>query len=55
MNVFSVVNDKLFIAVPNREPGKFNGYYSLDKTGLLKKELTLENKYRPTRLYWLHD
>ncbi len=55
MNVFSVVDDKLFIAVPNKKEGKFNGMYSLDKTGNLKKEITIENKYRPTRFYKLEE
>lgn len=53
MNVFSIIDDKLFIAVPNITKGKFNGMYSLDKQGNLKKELTVENKYRPIRLYHL--
>lgn len=51
MNVFSIVDDKLFIAVPNIEEGKFNGFYSLDKNGNLKKEITIKNKFRPTRFY----
>src|SRR5699024_10703838 len=55
MNVFSIVDDKLFIAVPNKKEGKFNGMYSLDKTGNLKKEITIENKYRPTRFYKLEE
>ncbi len=54
MNVFSIVDDKLFMAVPNLEKEKFNGFYSLDKNGVLKKEITIQNKYRPTRLYKLH-
>ncbi len=55
MNVFSIIDDKLFIAVPNVEEGKFNGFYSIDKTGQVRKEISIENKYRPTRLYKLHD
>lgn len=55
MNVFSIVDDRLFIAVPNLEKEKFNGFYSLDKNGTLKKELAIENKYRPTRLYKLQN
>ncbi|MCO5233956.1 MAG: hypothetical protein LC105_11195 [Chitinophagales bacterium] len=55
MNVFSIVDNKLFIAVPNIEKGKFNGMYSIDTQGEIKKELTVSNKYRPTRLYKLHD
>lgn len=55
MNVFNIVDDKLFIAVPNKREGKFNGLYSLDKNGNLKKEITIKNKYRPTRFYKLQD
>lgn len=51
MNVFSIIDDKLFIAVPNMEKGKFNGFYSVNRSGDVKKELTMENKYRPTRMY----
>lgn len=53
MNVFSVVDDKLFISVPNIESGKFNGLYSVDKEGNTTVEITMANKYRPTRLYKL--
>lgn len=53
INVFTVVDDKLFIAVPNALEGHFNGLYSLDRTGALQKELTVDNKYRPTRFYKL--
>jgi len=53
MNVFSIVDDKLFISVPNINSGKFNGYYSIDANENIKKEMTIENKYRPTRLYKL--
>lgn len=55
MNVFSIVDNKLFIAVPNSQPGKYNGLYSLDKNGNLKKELSIDNKFRPIRLYKLHN
>lgn len=51
MNVFNIVGDKLFIAVPNSEEGKFNGFYSLDKNENLEKEITFRNKFRPTRFY----
>lgn len=51
MSVFSIVDDKLYIAVPNIDNGKFNGYYSLDRSGNLQKEMTIANKYRPTRFY----
>lgn len=54
MNVFSIVGDQLFIAVPNVKKGAFNGFYSMDKEGHLQKEISMENKYRPTRLYKLH-
>lgn len=53
MNVFSIVDDKLYICVPNIESRKFNGLYSVDKEGAVKKEMTIANKYRPTRLYKL--
>ncbi|MCO5248034.1 MAG: hypothetical protein M9887_03675 [Chitinophagales bacterium] len=53
MNVFSIVNDKLFIAVPNIQKDKFNGYYSIDRSGHIEKEISIANKYRPTRLYRL--
>lgn len=55
MNVFSIVDDKLFIAVPNVEKDKFNGFFSIDKSGMIKKEISIENKYRPTRLYKLNN
>lgn len=55
MNVFSIADDKLYICVPNLEKGKFNGLYSINKSGEVKKEMTIENKYRPTRLYKLHQ
>lgn len=55
MNVFSLADDKLFVAVPNKEDGKFNGFYSVDREGKVEKELTVENKYRPTRLYKLQN
>ncbi len=55
INVFSIVDDKLFMAVPNAIAPNFNGIYSLDKTGILKKEMQIENKYRPTRFYKLKN
>ena len=55
MNVFSIVDDKLFIAVPNAKKGNFNGFYSIDKSGSLKQEIQISNKYRPTRLYKLYQ
>lgn len=39
INVFSVVDDKLFMAVPNAISGNFNGLYSLDRAGNIKKEI----------------
>ncbi|MCO6495385.1 MAG: hypothetical protein J5I91_06875 [Bacteroidetes bacterium] len=53
MNVFSIVDDQLFIAVPNIQTTKFNGFYSINSQGNITKEITIENKYRPTRLYKL--
>ncbi|WP_010254779.1 hypothetical protein [Myroides injenensis] len=53
INVFSIIDEKLFIAVPNSSKGKFNGLYSLDKDGNTEKILSIDNKYRPTRLYKL--
>lgn len=55
INVFNVIGDKLFIAVPNANPGTFNGVYSIDNNGEIKKEMQIANKYRPTRLYRLQD
>lgn len=55
MNVFSIIDDKLFIAVPNFIKGNFNGFYSIDKQGNVQKEMSIENKFRPTRLYKLHN
>lgn len=54
MSVFSMADGKLYISVPNIERGKFNGMYSLNKNGGLEKELSVDNKYRPTRLFKLH-
>lgn len=53
MNVFSIVDDKLYVAVPNIEKEKFNGIFSVNRNDVVKKELTIANKYRPTRLYQL--
>lgn len=53
ISVFSIVDDKLFIAVPNSITGNFNGLYSIDRNGVVKKELSIANKYRPTRFYKL--
>ncbi|MGC1633005.1 MAG: hypothetical protein WA749_12920 [Gelidibacter sp.] len=55
MNVFNVVDDKLFMVVPNAIPGNFSGLYSINRQGKLKKELQIENKYRPTRFYKLGE
>lgn len=54
MNVFSIVDNQLLIAVPNVEKGKFNGFYALNTNGEIKKKMTVSNKYRPTRLYKLN-
>lgn len=53
MNVFSVIDNKLYICVPNRSTDKFNGIYSMDRKGKLVKEISIQNKYRPGRLYKL--
>lgn len=53
INVFAIIDDKLFMAVPNVEQGKYNGFYSLDESGNLQKELQIANKFRPTRIYKL--
>ncbi len=53
MSVFSIVDDKLFVAVPNIDKNNFNGFYSIDRNGEIKKEIAIQNKYRPTRLYKL--
>jgi hypothetical protein len=50
-----IQEDKLFIAVPNVEKDKFNGFLSIDKSGTIKKEISIENKYRPTQLYKLNN
>ena|SRR5690554_640081 len=55
MNVFSIVDGRLFIAVPNITKGRFNGYYSIDQEGNIQKEISIDNKYRPTRLYKLYE
>lgn len=55
MNVFNIVDDKLFMAVPNAISGNFNGLYSIDRQGNLEKELQINNKYRPTRFYKLEN
>ena len=55
MNVFNIVDDKLFMVVPNAIPGNFSGLYSMDRQGTLKKEMQIENKYRPTRFYKSED
>lgn len=53
MNLFNIVDDKLFMVVPNALPGHFSGVYSIDRQGTLKKEFQIANKYRPTRFYKL--
>lgn len=55
MNLFNIVDDKLFVVVPNAIPGNFSGLYSIDRQGMLKKEIQIENKYRPTRFYKLGE
>ncbi len=53
MNVFSIVDDKLYICVPNSNTEKINGIYSINRDGAIVKEIVLKNKYRPVRLYKL--
>lgn len=53
ISAFTVIEDKLFVAVPNVEQGKFNGFYSIDSDGNIEKEISIANKYRPTKLYKL--
>lgn len=55
MNVFNIVDDKLFMVVPNAIQGNFSGMYSIDRQGEIKKELQIANKYRPTRFYKLEN
>lgn len=55
MNLFNIVDDRLFMVVPNAIPGNFSGLYSIDRQGMLKKEIQIENKYRPTRFYKLGE
>ena len=55
MNVFNIVDDKLFMVVPNAIAPNFNGVYSIDRSGTLKREMQLMNKYRPTRFYKLGE
>lgn len=55
MNVFNIFDDKLYICVPNSTTSKFNGIYSINKDGTIVKEMALQNKYRPVRLYKLTD
>ncbi len=55
MNVFNVVDDKLFMVVPNAIAPNFNGVYSIDRAGNIKKEMQVANKYRPTRFYRLGE
>lgn len=55
MSVFSLVDDKLYLCVPNARPGSVNGLYSLDRAGKIGQVMLIENKYRPVRLYKLED
>ncbi|MDM1399018.1 hypothetical protein HX049_17940 [Myroides odoratimimus] len=55
MNVFTIVDDKLFICVPNSAPLKFNGVYALDRKGHVQPVLQIANKYKPTRFYKLGE
>ena len=42
INVFNIIDDKLFIAVANAQSDKTNGLYSIDRDGELKKEMQME-------------
>lgn len=53
VNVFNIIDDKLFIAVANAEGENTNGLYSVNKDGEVKLEFQFDKKYRPTRLYKL--
>lgn len=55
MSVFSEVDGRLYVCVPNLKQGEFNGLYAVDKSGDVTKVLTIENKFRPTRIYKLGD
>lgn len=55
INVFNIIDDKLFIAVANAQTDKTNGLFSVNRNGELKEEMKIENKYRPTRLYKLEN
>ena len=55
MNVFNIVDDKLFMVVPNAIAPHFNGLYSINRLGALKNEMQISNKYRPTRFYKLEN
>lgn len=55
MNVFNIVDDKLFMVVPNAIAPNFNGVYSINRQGIIKNEMQISNKYRPTRFYKLEN
>lgn len=55
MNVFSIIDDKLYVCVANSANGKFNGIYSVDADGKVNQEIAVLNKYRPVRLYQLNN
>lgn len=55
MNVFNIVDDRLFMVVPNAIAPNFNGVYSIDRQGTIKNEMQISNKYRPTRFYKLEE
>ncbi len=55
INIFNIIDDKLFIATANAEGNLPNGVYSVDRNGEVKKEFEFESKYRPTRLYKLEN
>lgn len=53
MNVFNIVDDKLFMVVPNAIAPNINGLFSIDRQGEVKQEMLIDHKYRPTRIYKL--
>lgn len=55
MNVFNIVDDKLFMVVPNAIAPNFNGVYSINRQGIIKNEMQISNKYRPTRFHKLEN
>lgn len=55
INIFNIIDDKLFIATANAEGKHTNGLYSINKQGEIQLEFQFDKKYRPMRLYKLTD